>query len=111
MRVAEHALAHDAHVLGQLRIRVQTAARVVEIDVPAGVEAPVLGSAELVEQRRLAEGRTRPDEGGLRLILVGREVRLSPWRRLRAHRAQVGAYSVAVAPGRGISHAPLAQIS
>ena len=111
MRVAEHALAHDAHVLGELRLRVEAAPGVVEVDVAAGVEAPVLGGAELVEQRRLAEGRIRLEERGLRPPPAGREEPLSRWSRLRAHRAQVRAYSVAVAAGAGISHTPLAQIS
>src|ERR1700709_170994 len=99
MRVAEHALAHEAHVHGELRLRVEAAAGVVEVDVGARVEAPVLGGAELVEQGPLAEGRIRLRENGLRPAAVGREEPLSRWSRLRTHRAQLRAYSAPVAAG------------
>ncbi len=73
VRVAVDRLAQDAQVLGELRFRVQAAAGVVEVDVAARVEAPVLGGAELVEHRRLAEGGVRRVERRLRLRLAGRQ--------------------------------------
>ena len=56
VRVAEDGLAQQAQVLVELRLRVQAAAGVVEVDVAARVEAPVLGCAQLVE-RRPSRGR------------------------------------------------------
>jgi hypothetical protein len=38
-------------MLGQLRIRVQASAGVVEVDVAAGVQAPIFATPEFIEDR------------------------------------------------------------
>jgi hypothetical protein len=52
VRVAVDRVAQQRQVLLELRLRVQAAAGVVEVDLAALVEAPVLRRAQLVEQRR-----------------------------------------------------------
>ena len=101
--------------------------------MPARIETPVLGCAELVEDGRLAERRVRLEEGGLRPAPVGRtgtalalewiarSQRVAPGPRFAPPHptatdrlpgpAHLLAYSVAGAFGAGISHAPWAQIS
>ena len=73
MRVAVDAAAQHPHVLLELRLGVQAAAGVVEVDVAGGVEASVLGGAELVEA---VEARVRLEERRLRLGQPGRSVAL-----------------------------------
>jgi hypothetical protein len=55
VRVAEDVLAQELEMLSELRVGVEAGAGVVEIDMSTGVEARVLGAAELVE-RRLGRG-------------------------------------------------------
>ena len=50
VRVPEHAALEQPEVLTQLGVGVQAAARVVEVDVPGRVEAPVVGLPQRVEQ-------------------------------------------------------------
>jgi hypothetical protein len=53
MRIPEDARPQQLEVLAQLRLGVEPRARVVEVDVAAGVEARILAAAELGELRRL----------------------------------------------------------
>ncbi len=81
-------------MLLDLRVGVQTPAGVVEIDVsPRGVQPPVLGGAQLVEDRRLAVGRRRREERRLGIGAVnGREYGR---RHLRSIRDAHAAHTVA----------------
>jgi hypothetical protein len=49
VRVAEHALPEQREVLGELGVRVESGAGVVEVDVAARVQTSVLAAAKLVE--------------------------------------------------------------
>ncbi len=50
MRVAEHAAGQQVGVLADLRLGVQTAAGVVEIDMPVAIEPAVVAFAQLVDR-------------------------------------------------------------
>ena len=65
MRVAEHAAREQPHVLAQLRVGIEAAAGVVEIDVPVGVQAREFCAAQLVERRRRRVVRVIAEERGL----------------------------------------------
>ena len=56
MRVAEHAALEQPHVLAQLGLRVEPAARVVEVHVAAAVKAREVAAAQLVQHGRLLVG-------------------------------------------------------
>ena len=54
MRVAEHVRVENVRVFADLRRGMQAAAGVVEVDMPLGIEPPVLDATQGVERRRLA---------------------------------------------------------
>jgi hypothetical protein len=99
VRVAVDAVPHDPQMLLELRLCVEAAAGVVEIDVAAGVEASVLRAAKLVEDRGSAEGRMRVAEHGLRL---GQCRRVEG---LRGGEGSDGGHQALTASGAG-SHSP-----
>ena len=66
VRVAEHVLAQQRHVLDQLRLGVQPAAGVVEVDVAASVQAREVAAAELVEHGRVVVARMVASKRGFR---------------------------------------------
>jgi hypothetical protein len=67
VRVAEDAGAEELEVLVELRLAVEAGARVVEVDVAAGVEAGEVGAAKLGEL--LARGCRGVGERRLRRVV------------------------------------------
>ena len=80
VRVAEDARPQQLEVLAQLRVGVQAAAGVVEIDVAARVEAGELAAAQLVEDRGVGVAWVRTSELRRPLIYRGCELRVERYR-------------------------------
>jgi hypothetical protein len=90
--VAEHVVTEQLDVLPQLRLRVQAAAGVIEVDLSLRVESCVLGCPQLVHAPcrvvslvPASEGRERP---GFVLELVRRVCRPAESRRGARHRTE-----------------------
>jgi len=62
VRIAQDALLQELLVAADLRLRVQAAARVVEVDVAEAIEARVIGGAQLVDRHGGGEGGEPPQE-------------------------------------------------
>ncbi len=66
MRVPEHVRAKQLEVLAELRVGIEAGARVVEIDVAAGVEPREVAAAQLVEDGGVVVARVRAPKRRLR---------------------------------------------
>ncbi len=66
MRVPEHVRAKQLEVLAELRVGIEAGARVVEIDMAAGVEPREVAAAQLVEDGGVVVARVRAPKRRLR---------------------------------------------
>ena len=69
MRVAEDATVQQLGVFADLRLRMKSAARVVEVDMALGIEPPVFRSAQRVQRTRAFVLGIRLQERGVRRAL------------------------------------------
>ena len=79
MGIAEHLAVQQRFVLTDLRCGVQTAARVIELDVPLGIEPAVLGRAQRIEEPGRGVPGMRRQEPRVRGTLAHDPIVTSPY--------------------------------